>query len=164
MGKIILTTGSLLAYAYAMEYFIAWYGGNPHEQFALKNRAAGPYAWAFWTMIVCNIIVPQLFWFRRIRTCVIAVFVLSICVNVGMWSERFIIVVTSLHRDFLPSSWGYYSPTLIDILTFIGTFGLFLTLFLLFIRFVPMIAIAELKSVLPQSDPNHPVAGGKEDR
>ena len=163
MGKIILTTGSLLAYAYAMEYFIAWYGGNPHEQFALKNRAAGPYAWAFWTMIVCNIIVPQLFWFRRIRTCVIAVFVLSICVNIGMWSERFIIVVTSLHRDFLPSSWGYYSPTLIDILTFIGTFGLFLTLFLLFIRFVPMIAIAELKSVLPQSDPNHPVAGGKED-
>jgi molybdopterin-containing oxidoreductase family membrane subunit len=163
MGKVILTTGSIIAYVYAMEFFAAWYGGNPYEVFVLANRATGPYSWAFWIMIACNLIAPQLFWFQRVRTCVVAVFLLSICVNIGMWFERFVIVVTSLHRDFITSNWAYYSPTIIDILTFAGTIGLFLTLFLLFVRFVPMIAIAEMKSVIPQADPNHHLGGAKEE-
>ena len=161
MGKVILATGSMVGYAYAMEFFIAWYGGNPYELFAFKNRAFGPYWWAYWTMITCNVISPQLFWFKKIRTNMIAVFILSICVNIGMWFERFVIVVTSLHRDYLPSSWGYYKPTIVDILTFAGTFGMFLTLFLLFLRFVPLVAIAEVKSVIPQGDPDHPMGGAK---
>ena len=130
--------------------------------FTFKNRAFGPYAWAYWIMVTCNVISPQLFWFKKVRSNLVAVFILSICVNIGMWFERFVIVVTSLHRDFLPSNWGYYSPTIVDILTFVGTFGLFLTLFLLFLRFVPLVAIAEVKSVIPQADPNHPLAGVKE--
>jgi molybdopterin-containing oxidoreductase family membrane subunit len=155
MGKVILATGSMVGYAYAMEFFIAYYSGNPYELFAFKNRAFGPYWWAYWTMVTCNVISPQLFWFKTIRNNMVAVFILSICVNIGMWFERFVIVVTSLHRDFLPANWGYYAPTLVDILTFVGTFGLFLTLFLLFMRFVPLIAIAEVKSVIPQADPDH---------
>ena len=110
MGKVILATGSMVGYAYAMEFFIAYYGGNPYELFAFKNRAFGPYWWAYWIMVTCNVISPQLFWFKKIRTNLVAVFILSICVNIGMWFERFVIVVTSLHRDFLPSNWGYYSP------------------------------------------------------
>ncbi|MGA2241627.1 MAG: NrfD/PsrC family molybdoenzyme membrane anchor subunit [Verrucomicrobiota bacterium] len=161
MGKVILATGSMVGYAYAMEFFIAWYGGNPYELFAFKNRAFGPYWWAYWTMVTCNVISPQLFWFKKVRTSMITVFILSICVNIGMWFERFVIVVTSLHRDYLPANWGYYKPTIVDILTFAGTFGLFLTLFLLFLRFVPLIAIAEVKSVIPQGDPDHPMGGAK---
>jgi Ni/Fe-hydrogenase subunit HybB-like protein len=155
MGKVILATGSIVGYAYAMEFFIAYYSGNPYELATFKNRAFGPYWWAYWIMVTCNVVSPQLFWFKKIRTNMVAVFVLSICVNIGMWFERFVIVVTSLHRDFLPANWGYYSPTFVDILTFVGTFGLFLTLFLLFLRFVPLIAIAEVKSVIPQGDPEH---------
>ena len=162
MGKVILATGSIVGYAYATEFFIAYYSGNPYELFTFKNRAFGPYWWAYWIMVSCNVISPQLFWFKKIRTNLVAVFILSIFVNIGMWFERFVIVVTSLHRDFLPSNWGYYSPTMIDILTFIGTFGLFFTLFLLFLRFVPLIAIAEVKSVIPQGDPEHPLAVRKE--
>jgi molybdopterin-containing oxidoreductase family membrane subunit len=162
MGKVILATGSIVGYSYAMEFFIAYYSGNPYELAAFKNRAFGPYCWAYWIMITCNVISPQLFWFKKIRTNMVAVFILSIAVNIGMWFERFVIIVTSLHRDFLPSSWGYYSPTMVDILTFVGTFGLFLTLFLLFLRFVPLIAIAEVKSVIPQGDPEHPLASEKE--
>ena len=162
MGKVILATGSIVGYAYATEFFIAYYSGNPYELFTFKNRAFGPYWWAYWIMVSCNVISPQLFWFKKIRTNLVAVFILSIFVNIGMWFERFVIVVTSLHRDFLPSNWGYYSPTMIDILTFIGTFGLFFTLFLLFLRFVPLIAIAEVKSVIPQGDPDHPLAVRKE--
>jgi hypothetical protein len=162
MGKVILATGSMVGYAYAMEFFIAWYSGNPYELTTFKNRAFGPYGWAYWTMVTCNVISPQLFWFKKIRTNMIAVFILSIAVNIGMWFERFVIIVTSLHRDFLPSNWGYYKPTLVDILTFAGTFGLFLTLFLLFLRFVPLVAIAELKSVTPQGDPDHPMGAEKE--
>jgi molybdopterin-containing oxidoreductase family membrane subunit len=144
----------MVGYAYAIEFFIAWYSGNPYEQFTFINRAFGPYAWAYWTMITCNVFLPQLFWLKRVRTSIAATFVLALFVNVGMWFERFVIIVTSLHRDFLPSSWGYFKPTLVDVTTFIGTFGLFLTLFMLFIRFLPMIAMAEVKGVMPQADPH----------
>ncbi len=155
MNKIILVTGSLVGYAYAMEFFIAWYGGNDYERFLFLNRATGPYWWAYWTMISCNVIFPQIFWFKRFRTSIPVMFVISILVNIGMWFERFVIIVTSLHRDFLPSSWGYFRPTLVDIFTYLGTFGLFFTAFLLFIRWIPMIAIAEVKGVLPEADPHH---------
>jgi molybdopterin-containing oxidoreductase family membrane subunit len=155
MNKIILLTGSMVGYAYAMEFFIAWYSGNPYERFAFINRAFGPYAWAYWTMVSCNVISPQLFWFKKLRTNVPVMFVVSIFVNIGMWFERFVITVTSLHRDYLPSAWNYFRPTVIDISIFAGSFGLFFTLFLLFLRFIPMIAIAEVKAVLPQADP-HP--------
>ncbi len=110
MNKIILATGSMVGYAYAMEFFIAWYSGNPYEAFAFINRAFGPYAWAYWIMISCNVLAPQLFWFKKIRTNILIMFIISIIVNIGMWFERFVITVTSLHRDFLPSSWFYYSP------------------------------------------------------
>jgi Ni/Fe-hydrogenase subunit HybB-like protein len=155
MNKIILATGSLVGYAYGMEFFMAWYSGNVYERFAFINRAFGPYSWAYWTMMTCNVFSPQFFWFRRIRTSIPAMFILSIAVNIGMWFERFVIIATSLHRDFLPSSWGYFRPQLVDFTTFIGTFGLFLTMFLLFIRFLPGIAISEVKGVMPQANP-HP--------
>ena len=154
MNKIILLTGSLVGYAYGMEFFIAWYGGNEYERFLFINRATGPYAWAYWTMISCNVLSPQVFWFKKFRTSIPVMFVISIIVNIGMWFERFVIIVTSLHRDFLPSSWGYYRPTLVDIFTYAGTLGLFFTAFLLFIRWIPMIAISEVKGVLPEADPH----------
>jgi len=155
MNKIMLVTGSLVGYAYAMEFFIAWYSGNPYERFTFINRATGPYAWAYWTMITCNVVSPQLFWSKKLRTSIPVMFVISIVINIGMWFERFVIIATSLHRDFIPSSWGYFRPTIIDICTYAGTLGLFMTLFLLFIRWVPMIAIAEVKGVLPEADPHH---------
>ncbi|MFN3325183.1 MAG: NrfD/PsrC family molybdoenzyme membrane anchor subunit [Bryobacteraceae bacterium] len=148
MNKIMLATGTIVGYAYGTEFFIAWYSGNEYERFAFINRAFGPYAWAYWTMISCNVLSPQLFWFKKIRTSVPAMFIISIFVNIGMWFERFVIIVTSLHRDFLPSSWGYFTPTFVDILTFAGSIGLFLTLFLLFVRFLPMVAISEVKGVM----------------
>jgi len=151
MAKVILVTGSMVGYAYATEFFIAWYSGNLTEQFAFINRAFGPYAWAYWTMFSCNAFVPQLFWLKRFRQSMALAWIVCILVNVGMWFERFVIVVTSLSRDFLPSSWGMFSPTIIDILTFAGSFGLFFTLFLLFVRFLPMVAMAEVKSVMPQA-------------
>ena len=154
MNKIILATGSMVGYAYAMEFFIAWYSGNVYERYAFINRAFGPYAWAYWTMVSCNVITPQLFWFRKIRTSIPAMFALSIFVNIGMWFERFVIIASSLHRDYIPSSWGYFRPQIVDITTFIGTFGLFFTLFLVFIRFLPGIAISEVKGVLPIADPH----------
>ncbi|MDX1951969.1 MAG: NrfD/PsrC family molybdoenzyme membrane anchor subunit [Verrucomicrobiota bacterium] len=161
MCKVILATGSIVGYAYGMEFFIAWYGGNPYELYAFKNRAFGPYCWAYWAMITCNVISPQLFWFKWCRTNVVFVFIVSIFVNIGMWFERFVIIVTSLHRDYIPANWGYFSPTWVDILTFVGSFGLFMTLFLIFMRFLPMIAISEVKGVTPQADPHHPLGGAK---
>jgi molybdopterin-containing oxidoreductase family membrane subunit len=156
MNKIILVTGSLVGYAYAMEFFIAWYGGNEYERFLfVQNRMQGPMAWAYWIMISCNVLSPQVFWFKRFRTSIPVMFVVSILVNIGMWFERFVIIVTSLYRDFLPSSWGWFRPTLVDIFTYAGTLGLFFTAFLLFIRWIPMIAIAEVKGVLPAADPHH---------
>jgi molybdopterin-containing oxidoreductase family membrane subunit len=148
MNKIMLVTGTVVGYAYGTEFFIAWYSGNPYELFTFKNRAFGPYWWAYWSMISCNVISPQFFWFKKLRTNIPFMFVISIFINIGMWFERFVIIVTSLHRDFLPSSWGYFRPTYVDILTFVGTFGLFMTLFLLFARFVPIIAISEIKGVI----------------
>jgi Ni/Fe-hydrogenase subunit HybB-like protein len=156
MNKIILVTGSLVGYAYAMEFFIAWYGGNEYERFLfVQNRMQGPMAWAYWIMISCNVLSPQVYWFKRFRTSIPVMFVVSILVNIGMWFERFVIIVTSLYRDFLPSSWGWFRPTLVDIFTYAGTLGLFFTAFLLFIRWIPMIAIAEVKGVLPEADPHH---------
>lgn len=154
MNMIILATGTMVGYAYAMEFFIAWYSGNPVEQYAFVNRAFGPYWWAYWIMVSCNVISPQLFWFKKVRTNVVLMFIVSIFVNIGMWFERFVITVTSLSRDFLPSSWGYYSPTWVDVCTFIGSFGLFFTLFLLFLKFLPAIAISEVKAVMPAADPH----------
>ncbi len=148
MNKIMLVTGTVVGYAYGTEFFIAWYSGNPYELFTFINRAFGPYWWAYWSMISCNVISPQFFWFKSLRTNIPFMFVISIFINIGMWFERFVIIVTSLHRDFLPSSWGYFRPTYVDILTFVGTFGLFMTLFLLFARFVPIIAMSEVKGVI----------------
>jgi molybdopterin-containing oxidoreductase family membrane subunit len=161
MCKVTLATGSIVGYAYAMEFLIAWYSGNPFERFHFLNRALGPYQWAWIMMVSCNVLVPQLFWFRKLRHNLTVVFIISILVNVGMWFERFVIIVLSLHRDFVPSNWGYYRPTWVDVCTYVGTFGLFFTMFLLFIRFLPMIAISEVKGVTPQSDPHHPLGGAK---
>jgi molybdopterin-containing oxidoreductase family membrane subunit len=154
MNMIMLVTGMMVGYAYSMEFFIAWYSGNIYEVFAFVNRATGPYAWAYWTMVSCNVLVPQLFWFKKLRTSIPVMFVASILINVGMWFERFVIVV-SLSRDFLPSSWDYYSPTIWDITTFVGSFGLFFTLFLLFTRFLPVVAMAEVKGTLPEAHVHH---------
>jgi Ni/Fe-hydrogenase subunit HybB-like protein len=148
MAKITLLTGSLVALAYATEWFHAFYGGNPDERFAFVNRATGPFAWAFWIMVACNVLVPQVLWSRRVRASPAALFVVSILVNVGMWFERFVIIVTSLHRSYLPSSWVGYTPTFIEVGTLIGSFGLFFTCFLLFIRLLPMIAIWEVKGLV----------------
>ena len=153
MNKIILVTGMLVGYAYAMEFFIAWYSGSPYESFVFVNRAFGPYAWAYWIMVSCNVITPQLFWFKKIRLNIKLTWVLSIFVNIGMWFERFVITM-SLHRGYLPSAWDYYSPTIWDISIFVGSFGLFFTLFILFLKFLPAIAISEVKGVMPQADPH----------
>lgn len=154
MAKVILLTGTLVGYAYILEFFMAWYSGNPYEGFAFINRMFGPYAWAYWMMMSCNVITPQFFWSKRLRTNIPFLFVMSIFVNIGMWFERFVIISTSLHRDFLPASWGYFSATFWDISTFVGSFGLFLTMFCLFIRFLPAVAIAEVKTVVPHADPH----------
>ena len=151
MNKIIIVTGSIVGVAYLTEFFMAWYSGVQYESYAFMNRAFGPYWWAYWSMMTCNVISPQLFWFKKIRTSLVATFLLSIVVNIGMWFERFVIIVTSLHRDFLPSSWTMYSPTYIEVGIFVGTIGLFFTLFLIFSRVFPVIALAELKSILKKT-------------
>jgi hypothetical protein len=143
-----MCTGMLVGLAYATEFFIAWYSGNYYERFAFVNRAFGPYWWAYWTMITCNSIIPQFFWIRRFRRNVPMMFIVSVFVNIGMWFERFVIIASSLHRDFLPSSWDYYLPSLTDWFITAGSFGLFFTLFLLFCRFLPVVAMAEVKSVM----------------
>ncbi|MEX1041066.1 MAG: NrfD/PsrC family molybdoenzyme membrane anchor subunit, partial [Pirellulaceae bacterium] len=140
--KILLATGMMVGYAYAIEFFVAWYSGNGYEQFAFINRAFGPFSWAYWTMIVCNVVIPQFFWIKKVRTTPWMMFVISIFVNIGMWFERFVITIISLSRDFLPSAWHYFQPTWIDVGMFVGSFGLFITLFLLFIRFMPIVAMA----------------------
>ncbi|MCC5913237.1 MAG: polysulfide reductase NrfD [Balneolaceae bacterium] len=155
MNLIILVTGNMVGFAYLMEFFIAWYGGVEYEKAIFILRAMGPYAWAYWIMIACNVISPQFFWSKKLRRSVGFTFFISIVVNIGMWFERFVITVTSLSTDFLPSSWGYYSPTFWDVITYIGTFGLFFSSFLLFLRFLPMVAVAELKGVMPQADPHN---------
>jgi molybdopterin-containing oxidoreductase family membrane subunit len=151
MAKVMLATGLMVAYGYAMEAFYGWYSANQYERFMIWNRMTGPYAWSYWSLIGINAGMIQLLWFQKVRANVKLLFVLSLFVSVGMWLERFVIIVTSLHRDFLPSSWGMYYPTRWDFLTFIGTIGLFLTLFFLFMRFVPMIAMFEVRTLLPQA-------------
>ncbi|MEQ1860582.1 MAG: NrfD/PsrC family molybdoenzyme membrane anchor subunit [Chthoniobacteraceae bacterium] len=155
MAKIILLTGSIVGYAYLMELFIAWYGVNPYERAAFWNRAFGWYGWTYFAMMFCNVISPQIFWSKRMRNNYVVVFIVCQFVNCGMWFERFVIIVTSLAQDFLPSSWGHYSPSWVEIWTFAGTFGIFLSLFLLFMRFLPMIAMSEVKIVVPEADPHH---------
>jgi molybdopterin-containing oxidoreductase family membrane subunit len=149
MNKVILATGMLVGYAYGMEMFIAWYSGAMYEQFAFLNRAFGNFAWAYWTMIFCNVVSPQIFWFKKARTNVWITLIVGVIVNVGMWFERFVIICTSLTRDFLPSSWGAFVPTPVDYMTLSGSFGLFFTLFLLFCRYLPMCAISEVKAFHP---------------
>jgi molybdopterin-containing oxidoreductase family membrane subunit len=153
MAKIMLATGLLVAYGYAMEAFVAWYSGNVYEEAVYWNRLAGGYGWVFAGVLACNVAVPQLLWLQRVRRNAVALFVVACVVNLGMWLERFVIVVQSLHRDFLPSSWGWYAPTVWDWATLLGSIGLFLTLFLLFIRFLPMISIAEMRAILPEREP-----------
>jgi molybdopterin-containing oxidoreductase family membrane subunit len=151
MNIVIIITGSIVGIAYITEFFIAWYSGVAAEQYAFVNRAFGPYWWAYWSMMTCNVISPQLFWFKKIRTSIVATFALSIVVNIGMWFERFVIIVTSLHRDYLPSSWAMFYPTISDVGVYLFTFGLFFTLFLLFAKFFPVINMAEVKSIVKSS-------------
>lgn len=151
MNIVIIITGSIVGIAYITEFFIAWYSGVEAEQYAFINRATGPYWWAYWSMMTCNVISPQLFWFKNIRTSIVATFLLSLVVNIGMWFERFVIIVTSLHRDYLPSSWAMFYPTWADVGVYLFTFGLFFTLFFLFAKFFPVINMAEVKSVLKSS-------------
>jgi molybdopterin-containing oxidoreductase family membrane subunit len=152
MGKVMLATGLIVGYGYMMEAFTAFYSGNPYERFMILNRMTGPYAAMYWLLILCNIVTPQFLWFRKVRAKVGALFAIAMVVNVGMWLERFVIVVTSLHRDFLPSSWGMYYPTRWDIATFVGTIGLFLFLLFLFLRYLPLISIFEMRTLVASED------------
>lgn len=161
MCKVTLATSCIVAYAYGMEFFIAWYSGNPYERFTFMQRLNGPYWWAWLTMVSCNCLFPQLFWFKKVRQNMLVVFILSILVNVGMWFERFVIIIMPLTRDFIPANWGYFRPTWVDITLYLGTFGMFFTFFLLFLRFIPLIAIAEVKGVTPQADAHNPLGGAK---
>lgn len=160
MNKIIMTTGLMVGYAYASEFFIAWYSGNPYERYVFMNRAglpgtSGDYAWSYWMMVLCNVVIPQIFWSKKARRSIPIMFVVSIFVNIGMWFERFVITITSLHNDFLPSNWGNYAWSIWDAGVLIGSFGMFLTLFLLYLRVFPAISIAEVKPVLPVGRDDH---------
>jgi Ni/Fe-hydrogenase subunit HybB-like protein len=156
MAKVMLATGLIVAYGYMMETFMAFYSGNQFDRFAIINRMTGPYAFFYWMLIACNIVIPQAMWSRKVRNNVAILFVISLIVNVGMWLERFVIVVISLHRDFLPSSWGMYYPTRWDWATYVGTIGLFLTLLFLFIRFLPVISIYEMRSLVEETSEEKP--------
>jgi len=160
MCRIMLATGMMVGYAYGMEFFTAWYSGNSYEKFTFINRAMGNYWWAYWIMVSCNVFVPQIFWFKWARTILGVMMVVTFLINIGMWFERFVIIVTSLSRDFLPSAWGMFWPTWVDLCTLAGSFGLFFTLFLLFLRFLPMVAMSEVKGVMPAAHP-HAGHGGR---
>ncbi|MFP5469971.1 MAG: NrfD/PsrC family molybdoenzyme membrane anchor subunit [Bacteroidia bacterium] len=151
MNIVIMVTGSIVGVAYLSELFVSWYSGVEYEQYAFINRFSGPYWWAYWSMMTCNVISPQLMWFRKLRRSLLFTFIISIVVNIGMWFERFVIIVTSLHRDYIPSSWTYFHPTFVDIGIFIGTIGIFSVLFLLFARFFPVLALNEIKTILKSS-------------
>ncbi len=148
MGQVMLASGLVVAYGYVSEMFFAWYSGTIYEQFLIVNRTVGPYAWSYWALIILNIAIPQLLWFPRVRQNIPLLFFISICVNIGMWFERWVIVVLSLHRDFLPSSWGMYTPSFWDWSTYIGSFGLFFVLFFLFIRLLPVISVFEVRDLI----------------
>ena len=163
MAKVTLVTGLIVVYGYACEAFFGWYSSNTYERFMLINRVfAGPYAWSYWLLLLCNFLVPQLLWSRRMRRSIPVLFTVAMFVNVGMWLERFVIIVTSLHRDFLPSSWDMYYPTIWDFMTLFGTIGLFTTLMFLFVRVLPMISIFEMRTLLPEATPTpaKPEGGG----
>lgn len=155
MNIVIIVTGSIVGVAYITELFISWYSGVEYESYAFINRFSGPYWWSYWSMMTCNVISPQLFWVKKWRRNLSFTFVMSIIVNIGMWFERFVIIVTSIHRDYLPSSWTMFYPTWVDIGVFIGTIGIFFTLFLLFARFFPVLALNEIKSILKSSGEEH---------
>lgn len=155
MCKILIATSGMVAMAYLTEFVTALYSNHQYEQFAFMNRALGPFGWAYWIMVGCNILSPQILWFKWARSNMLVVFVVTIFINIGMWFERFVIIVVSLHRDYLPSNWTGYAPTWIEIATLVGSFGLFLTLFLMFCRFIPVIAIAEVKGVLSHGRKQH---------
>lgn len=178
MNKVIVLTGSIVGIAYITEFFVAMYSGNIYEQWVfMRNRVAdpvifgplfgvekAPYWWAYWSMMTCNVISPQIFWFKKMRRSVVVTFIMSIFINIGMWFERFVIIVTSLHRDYIPSSWSMYSPTWVEIFLFIGTIGIFMTLFLIFARFLPVVAIAEVKSILKTAGDQYIAKYAEEDR
>jgi molybdopterin-containing oxidoreductase family membrane subunit len=151
MAKIILVTGLIVAYGYGIEAFMSWYSANEFERYVMVNRLMGPYAPMYFALILCNVLAPQVLWLKRMRTSVPVLFVVALVVNFGMWLERYVIIVVSLHRDFLTSSWGMYSGTMWDWSMFIGTIGLFLSLLFLFIRVLPMISIFELRTLLPEA-------------
>jgi len=156
MAKIILLTGTIVGYAYIMELFISYYSANKFESDAFHLRIlSGPYTWAYYLMFFCNVIAPQVFWFEKARKNLWVVFIVANFVNAGMWFERFVIIPTAVSVDFLPAQWGLYSPTWVEKLMFAGSFGLFMSLFLIFLRFLPVIAIAEVKGVLPQADAHY---------
>ena len=177
MNKIIILTGSIVGVAYITELFVALYSGNVYEQWAfLRNRVAdpfifgplmgvepAPYWWAYWSMMTCNVISPQLFWFKKLRRSIAFTFIMSIVINIGMWYERFVIIVISIHQDYIPSSWSMYSPTWVEVGIFVGTMGIFMTLFLLFARFLPVIAVAEVKAILKSSGDQYLKKYGAED-
>ncbi|MBB6462502.1 NrfD/PsrC family molybdoenzyme membrane anchor subunit [Flammeovirga kamogawensis] len=152
MALVVTITGSIVGIAYITEFVIAWYSGVEYEQYAFVNRMTGQYWWAYWSMMACNVISPQVFYFKKLRTSIPFIFFISIVVNIGMWFERFVIIVTSLHRDYLPSSWLYFNPTIYDVMCYVFTFGLFFTLFLAFAKYFPVINMAEVKAVLKDSD------------
>jgi molybdopterin-containing oxidoreductase family membrane subunit len=149
MAKVCLATGMIVAYGYSMEAFFAYFSADKFEKFMMWNRMTGPYAPFYWMLILCNILIPQSLWSKKVRTNPLILWFVSIVINIGMWLERFVIVITSLHRDFLPSSWGYYAPTVWDWAVYVGTLGLFMTLIFLFVRVLPLITIFELRMLLP---------------
>ncbi len=178
MNKVILMTGSIVGVAYLTELFMAFYSGNVYEQFVFQNNRiadpfifgpmmgvpAAPYWWAYWAMMTCNVISPQIFWFKKMRRSIAVTFIMSIFINIGMWFERFVIIVTSVHRDFIPSSWSYYSPTWVEVGIYVGTIGIFMTLFLLFCKFFPVVAIAEVKSILKSMGDQYLAKQAEEDK
>jgi molybdopterin-containing oxidoreductase family membrane subunit len=155
MCRIVMLTGTMVGLAYITEFFVAAYSGVEYEQYAFLNRATGPYWWSYWTMMSCNLLAPQVFWLKWARSTPWFIFMMSIIVNIGMWFERFVIIVTSLHRDFIPSSWTMYTPTIVEVAILIGSFGLFFTLYFLFCRFLPTINMAEIKNILPNAHDAH---------
>ena len=152
MAKVMLASGMIVAYGYLMEIFYAWYSATSYEQYMVENRFSGPYAPLYWALILANVVIPQALWLKRVRTNTLMLFAIAMVINVGMWLERFIIIVTSLHRDYLPSSWDMYYPTVWDWATYVGTIGLFFSLLFIFIRLLPMISIFEMRTILPKEN------------
>jgi len=150
MANVMLVTGLIVAYGYFIEAFMSWYSGDIFDQYMMTNRVLGPYGWIFWLLMLVNVVIPQALWSARVRRNLIALFLVALSINLGMWLERFVIVITSLHRDFVPSSWGMFFPTIWDWATLFGSIGLFLTLLFLFIRFLPMIAISETRELVAE--------------